>query len=177
MAEELEDSPKPKKAKKKGGKKKLLILLPVVLILIGGGVTAFLATKGIVKIPGLTPKKLMSKASALYGDKKEELVKKEEPKPKPKPKPKPAAPPKPPEPVIPEEQRIKGAEAVAEIWNAMPNDRVLAVAASWKDEDLARVLRLMEAEKTAALLAAMEPRRASRLSEEIQRQATPTAEG
>lgn len=158
---------KPKDPNKKGGKGKLIIILVVALVVLGGGFFG-LAFAGIVKVPGITPKNKLKRAQALYGDKKEEV--KPAPKkvaPKPSPENRPAAPPTP----APKLDMEKGAAAVAEIWNALPPEKVVEISKDWSEEDLSRVLALMEIERTASILALLPAKRASDLSERIQRRA------
>ncbi len=156
------------------GKGKLIIVAVIVLVLLGGGFFGAAFT-GMVKIKGITPKSKLAKqaaptTAAKAEEKPAEAAKPEASTPEPvaeAPKPKPV-------PVDLE----KGAAAVAEIWNNLPNDRVLAITANWEIPDIARVFGLMETEKTAAILSMMKPDEASRISEEIQRQAgTPDPEG
>jgi hypothetical protein len=64
-----------------------------------------------------------------------------------------------------------GARRVARLWAQIETPRLLQVVEDWPDEDLARVIGHLEAGKAAELLSAMDPRRASRLSREIQRTA------
>jgi len=158
---------KPKGPNKKGGKGKIIIILVVVLVLLGGGFFG-LAFTGVVKVPGITPKSKLQRAQALYGEKKEEV--KPAPKkvaPKPSPENRPATPPTP----APKLDMEKGAAAVAEIWNALPPEKVVEMSKDWSDEDLARVLALMEIERTASILSLLPPKKASDLSERIQRRA------
>jgi hypothetical protein len=150
----------------KGGKGKLIGIIVGVLLL-GGGAVVGLAIMGMINIPGLTPKKKKGPgmygeaALAMYAEKKDAA-------------PKPAAVAKKeeeplPEPEPPKVDEQKGAEALAEIYNSMPNDKIVAIMKDWKDLDVARVLMVMETEKSAALLGLMEPTRASKVSDEIKR--------
>ncbi|MBL8087806.1 MAG: hypothetical protein JNM85_07015 [Chthonomonas sp.] len=158
------------------GKGKLIIVAVIVLVLLGGGFFGAAFT-GMVKIKGITPKSKLAKqaapapaTAAKAEEKPADAAKPEASTPEPvaeAPKPKPVS-----------VDLEKGAAAVAEIWNNLPNDRVLAITANWEIPDIARVFGLMETEKTAAILSMMKPDEASRISEEIQRQAgTPDPEG
>jgi len=164
---EINEEPTPKKAKKKG--KGLVIVLGLLLpILIGGG--ALVAAKmGVIKIPGLTPAKAVAKAADAYGDKdskialdvktptEEEIV--EEP-------PKKLEAVKPPEPKTDPEI---GAKKLAGIWNNMEPAQIVTIAATYKDEEFALVLSKMEPEVVAEVLVAMpDPKRAAKLSQQIQ---------
>ena len=153
---------------KKKGKKGLVIGLIVFLLLAAGGVvgTAFV---GILKIPGITPKKLLAKNSKLYGESKDKkpakvaiiptpkvIVKKEKPKPKPQPTTK--------------FDPIVGAQRVADVWSLMDTTKLVEVAKSWKDADLARVIVQMDETKAAELLTLFDPKKASEISAEIAKQ-------
>lgn len=142
-------------------KKVLLVVIPLLLI---GGV-AGLGLMGIINIPGLTPKKKLGKnlyaAEALYGEKKDVVA--EKPKKKPK-KPPVIARVEPPKPDL-----LKGAKKIAKLWNEMEPKQVIAIAKDWKELDFARVLSNMEGTKASAILAELEPARASKLSREIQK--------
>ncbi|HRJ27483.1 MAG TPA: hypothetical protein PLO61_08255 [Fimbriimonadaceae bacterium] len=155
-------------------KKALLIGLPVLLI----GAVIGLGVLGIVPIPGLSPKKKpganLYAANKMYGEAKEALPE------KPKaiaraapPKPKPA----PPVKEKPQPDPVRGAKRLAKLWNPMQPSEVVAITKDWRESDLALVLSQMESEAASAILAALEPARASRLSREIQRLAAqPPAE-
>lgn len=162
------DKAKNPKGKSKG---KLIGIILGVVILLGGTVVG-LGVTGILKIPGLTPRKKLAPsqyadhAAKLYGDAKEKS---------PEPTKEVA---KAPEPT-PEEPKketpldlAKGAEALAEVWNSVPNDRLIGITDKWSTQDLARVFAKMETEKVAALLAAMPPARASEISQEMRDQAS-----
>lgn len=146
-----------------GAKTLVLILLPVLLI---GGV-AGAGFMGFINIPGLTPKK-PAKAAKLYTEgedgKSKTTVKPAAVKstPPPKPRPKPAA-------TAPDVEA--GAKRIAKLWGQIETPKLLAMVADWKDPDLARVMGYLDAAKAAELLAAMDPKRASRLSQEIQKHA------
>lgn len=118
------------------------------LVVLGGGV--FGAAKfGLVNIPGLTPKPPAKK--------------KEEPKAppaKPKARPKPASP-------AAAQEAPKGPppeKKVAQIWNEVPPERLVALAAEFEDVELARVLLYMDGERAAQVLASLEPKRAAAVS-------------
>ncbi len=162
-------------SEKKKGKKGLVIALAVLLpLLIVGGVVGA-AFAGLIKIPGITPKK-----AAMYGEANYLLDKDDAPKPTPAPEeePKPETkeekePPKPKvqvtseDPVMDEEQ---GAKKLAAIWNNMEAAQVLRLAAETNDNDLARIMAKMDAELVAEVLGTMpDARRAARLSLAIEK--------
>jgi len=169
---EINEEPIPKKGKKKG--KGLVIVLGLLLpILIGGG--ALVAAKmGVIKIPGLTPAKAVAKAADAYGDKdsaveldvqtptEEEIVEEEPPKK--------LQAVKPPEPKTDPEI---GAKKLAGIWNNMEPTQIVTIAATYQDEEFALVLSKMEPEVVAEVLVAMpDPKRAAKLSQQIQKLAS-----
>ncbi len=158
-----------KDGKKKGGKG-LIIGIVIFLMLAAGGVvgTAFV---GILKIPGITPKKLLAKNSKLYGETKDQsmllgakdltvkpIVAKSQPKPQ-----------RVAKPTTRLDSKI-GAQRVADVWSQMETSKLVLVAKSWKDSDLARVLAEMDESKAAELLALLDPKQASKVSQEIGRQ-------
>lgn len=155
-------------------KKVLLILL--ILILLLGGAFALVWFK-VIKIPGFDPAKLMGKGIAAYGtdaskmpDPKADAAKKPEPKkapPKPRPVPKPT-----PTIIQPKVDPVKGAEKLAGVWSALETEQLLPIAEEYKDAELVPVLVQMDEEKVSALLAAMKPDRAARLSRLVQRAAS-----
>jgi len=152
-------------AGRKGLKIVLFAVVPVLLI----GSVAVLGKLGIVPIPGLSPTKpkALAGAAALYGEPKDAktapVAKKELPKPKPKPAETPL-------------DLDTGAKKVAKLWNEIETDRLVKMVATWPDPDLARILTKMNLEKSTALLAALDPKRASKLSEEILKQASVVAQ-
>lgn len=157
--------------------KAVLIGIPLVVILAGGGVFGA-ARLGFLQIPGVTPPKKKANAqlygeaaSKLYGEQKEEAGKSKKPVQAASQSPAPKTPRLTPKPTHREDPE-RGAEAVAEVWGSMENEKLIALMSDWNDADLARVLRVMEPRKTAELLALMEATRASRLSREMQRQAS-----
>lgn len=158
-------------------KKMIFILIPVLAI--GGVVVAGL--KGIINIPGLTPKKakgglygegagLYGEGASMYGEGKEDPAGEppEETAKTPDPEPKKKA----DEPTI---DPIVGAKKLAKLWNNLETSQLLLIIKDWKDEDLARVLAQMDPEKASALLASMastQAPRASKLSAIIEQNAS-----
>lgn len=163
---EINEQPVAKKPKKKG--KGLIIALVLVLpILIGGGALAA-AKMGVIKIPGLTPAQKVAKAGDAYGDKdsKVELDVKIEPDEEVEETPKKLVA---EEPKKPETDPEAGAKKLAGIWNNMEAAQIVTISASYKDEELAFVLSKMEPEVVAEVLVAMpDPKRAAKLSQQIQ---------
>ncbi len=153
-------------------KKAIVILVPVLLI--GGvGGAAFM---GVIKIPGITPKAKL--AANLYGEgtdlyapdadtevKIDATVEPIEPAAPPVAK-KPEAEPEEPEPVLDPEL---GAKKLAKVWNALSTEDLMAVSATFKDDELALVLSKMEVEKVAALVGEMEPKRGASVSRQLAR--------
>lgn len=146
----------------KGKKKGPLIVMIVAPLVLGGGVVGAALT-GAVNIPGLTPKK--GKPPAGYGEKKDE---------KPVAK-KPAAPPE-EEPAKPAKEPTTdpelGAKKLAQLWNNVETTKLVAIAKGYRDDDLAPILVKMDPEKVAEVLAAIEPARATKLSQQIQSEAS-----
>lgn len=158
---------------KKKGKGKALIFGFLILAICTVGALGIL---GIIPIPGLSPKKNKG-ALALYGQgmynqgmlgtKAEKPVAKRE---TPKPKDSQA------KPVVkkteaPKTDPSQGQKKLAKLWNEMEIDKLVAIVANWKDEELAPVLNRMDPEKASQLLASLKPDRASKLSKAIQTEA------
>lgn len=146
-------------------KKLIFILVPVIVI--GGVVGA--ALMGVINIPGLTPKK--KPGAGLYGEAADMYAEQKDP---PKPKPRSTPPPAPPVAAEPRSTTDpeRGAKRLARLWNDLPTERLVPMVSSWRDPELALVLKSMDSEAASRLLAALEPARASRLSREIQRLAS-----
>lgn len=151
--------------------KVVMIIVPVVII----GAVVGLGMSGIVNIPGLSPKKKPKVAAAMYSDK--DAPPKSEKKAPPKKK------------VQPPKAKVKvqkitkdpalGAEALASVWNEVKVPELAKITATWKDEDLAKVLVKMDTDKVAKLLGQLakgdpelkipaNPTRASNLSKRLQ---------
>lgn len=140
-------------------KKILFIVLPVVLI--GGGAVGA-AMMGVINIPGLTPAKKKSAATAQYTEEKEAEPMVENSPPEEEMPPAPIAEAEPPPDLE------KGRRGLAKLWNEMEVPTLIAIVADWKDEELAAQLRYLEPEKTAELLSGLKPGRASKLSRLLQ---------
>jgi len=166
------------KGSKSGKSKKGLIFIIIGVLVLGGGGFFGAAFMGILKIPGITPKsKLAKKAPAVTPEAKAAAEKAAAEKKKAEEAAKLAAAAPPPEeeevapPPEPEPDLKKGAEAIAEIWNGLPEAKIVEISKSWAIEDVARVLPLLDSKKAAGVLGLMDVKRASDVSEEIQRQA------
>lgn len=144
-------------------KKGLLIGSIGIFFLAGfGGGAFFAAQKGIIQIPGITP----AKKSAKKPEEKPTIEVAKKPKPsKPKEAPK-------KQKVEPTSDPSKGVEAIAGVWAGLKPDQLLPIASRYKDRDLAEILLVMDARKTASLLALMPAERAAKLSRELQEQAS-----
>jgi flagellar motility protein MotE (MotC chaperone) len=132
-------------------KKILFIVAP--LLLVGGGVVGA-AMMGVISIPGLSPAKKKSQAAEQYTEPKEEPVVK---KPPPKEEEKPAEP-----------NLEKGRQELAKLWNELEPTIIVGIVEKWSEEDLARQLRYLETEKSAAVISLMKPERASKVSKVLQ---------
>lgn len=139
----------------------VMIVVPIVLI---GGV--FGAGKaGLVQIPGISPPK--KKAPAKTEDTPEEAPAPTEPTPEPTPPPKPVAeaPKQTTDPEI-------GQKKLAALWAEINTPKLTEMTKDWKDPELAAILRKMDPTKVAEFLAALDAKKASALSREIQKQAS-----
>lgn len=161
--------------------KALLIIVPILLV---GGVFGA-GFMGVINIPGVTPKKAVSKAEEMYGEGaedmygegaedmygegiedpndlvldeavEEETVQEE------------------PETVVQEPtlDPDKGAQQIAKYWDEIKPDKLVPILAGYEDAELALVLYNMKRENVAKLLEQIDPERAARLSKEIQKLAS-----
>lgn len=153
--------------------KKSLLIAFILVPLLGAGGGYFAATKGMINIPGVTPKKVVKKDDKAAKDQaaKDEAAKKAPPK---KPRVKIEEKPKDQLKKVeePKEDRAKGIAAVADVWSNLKADQLAPIAAGYGDKDLVPILLQLDSKKTAQLLALMKPDRAQKLSREIQRQAS-----
>ncbi|MCW5939124.1 MAG: hypothetical protein KF884_03700 [Fimbriimonadaceae bacterium] len=144
-------------------KKPLIIVAIVVPILLGGGVLGA-ALAGVINIPGLTPKR--AKPPVPYG---------EPSLPTPtRPEAKPAL--KRPTPTVKVDAVAKdaeqGAKKLASLWNNLPVEKLVELAAAYSDDELARVVLVMDPEKASELLASLDGKRAATLSKQVQDKAS-----
>jgi hypothetical protein len=139
----------------------MLVGLVVVGVLIAG-------MAGVVNIPGLTPQKKTEATKEGQGKggqsgSPQPQVKKERPKQ--------------PVPIVqikkraPESDPAKGQDAVAQLWENLSADSLLAIVKDWKDPELAKILLKMDSEKVSALLEKLDSGRASKLTRAIQKEA------
>jgi hypothetical protein len=145
-----------KKPKKKG----LMIVIILVVVLVLAAVTVVvLAKMGKINIPGLTPKKPVAAA------KKPEVKPKKAPKKKVE---------EPLAPVVAEApvNDKEGALKLANVWNEIPTEGLVKITKTMTPTELAPVLVEMDAEKSAALLAAMDAKTATIVSRELKRVAS-----
>ncbi|MEI7577886.1 MAG: hypothetical protein WCK51_13410 [Armatimonadota bacterium] len=146
-----------KKTKKKG---LMIVIILVVVLVLAAVAVVVLAKLGKINIPGLTPKKPAA-ASA----------KKPEVKPKAAPKKKVE---EPKAPIIAEAplNDKEGAIKLATVWNEIPTEGLVKITKAMTPTELAPVLVEMDAEKSAALLAAMDAKTATVVSRELKRVAS-----
>jgi hypothetical protein len=154
--------------------KAILAIVPVVII----GAVAGLGFAGIIKIPGITPKKALANAAKGYvqTEGKAPVVAKTEPKTPTKAADDPAPTKLAPKPA--KKDLDQGADALASVWNEIKTPELLKISANWKDDDLAIVLSHMDTSLVAKFLDEMakggtdkpNPMRASKLSKILQDQ-------
>jgi len=154
--------------------KALMFVVPVLLI--GGVVVA--AFMGVIKIPGITPKK--GAATAAYATDHDDKPVAGTTKPTPAAS-KPAkteAPAKSPPKTV-KKDPDQGADALATVWNEIDTPELIAMSRTWKDQDLVRVLTHMDNDKVAKFIDELakgdddtklkpDPERASKLSKALQ---------
>lgn len=144
------------KPKKKG---LMIVIILVVVLVLAAVAVVVLAKMGKINIPGLSPKKPATAAKP------------------PEQKPKKAAPKKveePPAPVVaaaPVNDK-EGAIKLASVWNEIPTEGLVKITKTMTPTELAPVVIEMDAEKSAALLAAMDTKTATILSRELKRVAS-----
>lgn len=150
--------------------KALFIVGPILLI---GGVLGA-AFMGVVNIPGVTPKKSVAKAQAMYGESAELEPVSEEVAPEEEAIEEPVAPPpaETPKPSAPEADAEKGAMELAKYWGAIPTKSLLPIIENFDEKELALVLQFMPKDKVAEILGKIEPLRAAGLSKELRRLAS-----
>ncbi|HEY3781305.1 MAG TPA: hypothetical protein VGL56_09495 [Fimbriimonadaceae bacterium] len=155
-------------------KKILAIILPILII---GGAVVGLAFMGVLKIPGLTPKKLMN----AKGKGKGTVVTNAPVTPPPSgdkgssdaPKKKPADAPTPKVASAPIKlDPDQGAEQLAIIWNQLDPSKFKDLLKDWKDPEVARVFLKMKPDIVAGILAVMDMKRASNISKLMEKQSS-----
>lgn len=151
-------------------KKVILILTPLLLI----GTAAALAFLGIINVPGITPhKKQKPVAKSADRPAPAPVVAKKEPEQSKAVTPTPApvvvaAKPK-PEQV---QDRDQGARTLAKLWNEVDSKKLVDLVKDWKDVEVARVFAQMDPDKVAEVLGQMEAKRASKISTEVEKEAS-----
>jgi hypothetical protein len=158
-------------------KKIFAIILPILIL---GGAFVGLAFMGVLKIPGLTPKKLMkgkgkgvvaAKAAPAQAPpvpiaaKQVPIIPAKDLPQQKQPTPKVAAAPIKTDP-------DQGAEQLAVVWNKMDAAKFTDMLKDWKDSDVARVFLKMKPDIVAGILAAMDPKRASKVSKLMEKQSS-----
>lgn len=78
----------------------------------------------------------------------------------------------PPKPVVasPTADPRKGAATVAALWNGIEVGKLVKITANYKDDELAKILILMDTDQVAELLSKLGADRAAKLSRELQKQ-------
>jgi hypothetical protein len=149
-------------------KKVLFVLIPVLLL---GGVAA-LAFMGIINIPGISPKHKVAKN--VKGKPADKPPAKVEAPVAVKVTPPPATPP--PTPVVKKPavllDKVQGAKKLAKLWNEVDSKKLVDLVKDWKDADVATVFIAMDPEKVAEVLGQLEPKRASKISQVLEKQAS-----
>ncbi len=150
-----------------GGKKPkmkglMIVIILVVVLVLAAVAVVVLAKIGKINIPGLSPKKPAAAAK----------------KPDVKPKAPPAKPKESAEAPVVAETPLndkEGAVKLATVWNEIPTDGLVKITKTMTPTELAPVLNEMDAEKSAALLAAMDAKTATIVSRELKRVASQVA--
>ncbi|MCW5936222.1 MAG: hypothetical protein KIT11_02810 [Fimbriimonadaceae bacterium] len=159
-------------AKEKGkGKGKVFIIAGIAVVVLAAAVVG-LALAGILKIPGVTPKKggpagLYGEAAGQYAETKDTPLEQEPVAEKP-PEPAPKRPPTQDQTDDPKQ----GAKRIAQLWNNLDGQKLAELAKAYKDPELAGVILQMDPEKASELLSTLDSARAAKLSKEIQKQAS-----
>jgi flagellar motility protein MotE (MotC chaperone) len=169
--------------------KKVLFILGALILL--GGTFVALALFGVIKIKGL-PQLKHGKLVAAKATNKPQLDRSspapanltKAPAPVTKPSPAPAPPALPPQNGVTDDKKqkdvkkaapttdpAKGLQAVATLWNTLEPEKLSLVIQDWKDADVAKVFRKMDPDAVSDVLAALPPKRASKISAMIEMQA------
>ncbi|MBC8064558.1 MAG: hypothetical protein H7Y17_06995 [Chlorobia bacterium] len=151
-------------------KKALLFGLPILLLAIGAG----LVMTGVVKIPGMGAK-AKAKSTQLYEEGKDPKVAEKKASPAAQLPKKIVPPPKVDAEVLVDNKPELGQKKLAKLWNEIETPALKDLTKDWKDAELAPVLMRMDSAKVAELLSTLEPKKASSLSRELQRQASVVA--
>lgn len=150
-------------------KKVIIILIPIILLGAGAG----LALTGVINIPGISPK-AKAKAAQLYGEAKDPVVaeKKTETPPVVPPKKETPKPPKAEASLLVENKPEVGQKKLAKLWNEIEAPALISMVKDWKDNEVAGIFMKMDPAKVAEILGSLEPKRASAISRELQKQAS-----
>jgi hypothetical protein len=152
-------------------KRALLIGIPLLLVV---GIVLGLATIGILKIPGISPRNygrpMIASPSPAPGflwtfvhpfqsltDQADAAKRKLA-----------SAPPPPDTSSIVKPDPSLGVAKLANLWNGMDVEKLADITAKWDKATLCRVLLKMDPDQVTAYLAAVDPKRADQLSREIQ---------
>ncbi len=92
------------------------------------------------------------------------------PQPAPEPEPEPEEEPE-PAPQYVQDPEV-GAEEIALIWSGIEPATIAEMSSAYKDAELARIISKMNAKKAGAVLSALKPERAAKVSREIEKQAS-----
>lgn len=149
-------------------KKAVIILLPVILLGAGAG----LALTGVINIPGISPK-AKAKAAQLYGEAKDPKVAEKKPEaPKIEAVKKDPVKPKVDASILVENKPEVGQKKLAKLWNEIEAPALISMVKDWKDNEVAGIFMKMDSAKVAEVLSSLEPKRASAISRELQKQAS-----
>ncbi|MCL6623392.1 MAG: hypothetical protein K6T17_02090 [Fimbriimonadales bacterium] len=140
---------------------KIGIIIAAIVVTLG--LVFGLGFTGIIKIPGITPKKQAQNAT-----KEETPEEKVAQTPKEATaKPSNAKNPKQTNPSAPSPNSKDGSERLAKIWSLLDAETVAEILKGWNDQDAIPVLTKMEDKKLAEILSALPPERAAKLSQKI----------
>ena len=182
--------------KKKSGEAFLIIFLILLLI---GAIVIGLGLIGIVNIPGITPEKKLPVHSEATPSKPKPLKEKKKvpsapghsnnnqpkiPLPLQSHTPAPTLTSSPSQllnhpqpthhqytpPQAPKTDPQKGAKKIAALWDQMDTKELVLLVKNWNNLELAEVIMQMSPSKASALLAALDPKRASQISKIIQQE-------
>lgn len=150
-------------------KKVIIILFPILLLGAGAG----LALTGIINIPGISPK-AKAKATQLYTEAKDTKVAEKKPEKLPvvAPKKENPKPPKVDASVLVENKPEVGQKKLAKLWNEIEAPALISMVKDWKDDEVAGIFMKMDSAKVAEVLSALEPKRASAISRQLQKLAS-----
>ncbi len=79
-------------------------------------------------------------------------------------------PPHPAPPSVPKTDPTRGAKKIATLWDQITTKELVVIVKNWNNLELAEVIMQMSPSKASALLEALDPKRASRISKIIQQE-------